>query len=113
MLLDRAQQLRTCALDPVVLGDALLDLEPRLPESVNRRFPDRSDVKHVTWLERTHLLEDRPRRKRVAEAEKVVDAILIQVEAMIRQIAQCRDFRRKRETALLLGEEQRLDPDRI
>ena len=61
-----------------------------------------------TWpgLERPHLLEDRARRKRVAEAEEIVDAVAVEFERVVRKRTQRLDLGRERQPALLLGNEQ-------
>ena len=45
----------------------------------------RSDPQHVPGLERPHLSEDRARRKRVAEAEEVVDAVARRARTVVRE----------------------------
>ena len=89
------------------------DFEPRLPEPADHRLADSPDMQHVAGLQWPHLLEDRARRQCVAEAEEIVDAVFIKIEAMIRKLAQRRDLRRESQAAVLLGEEQRLDADRV
>ena len=71
------------------------------------------DVQHVAGLERADLAEDGARRERVAEAEEIVDAVLVEVEGVVGKLAQRGDFGREGEAARLLGEEQRLDADRV
>src|SRR4051794_20182887 len=111
MLLDRAQQLGAGALDPIRFGNALFDTQSRLPEALDDRLADRADVHDVTRLQWPDLFENRSRRQRVAEAEEVVDAVPVEVEAVVRQVAQRRDFRGERKSASLLGEKQRLDAE--
>ena len=44
----------------------------------------------VTGLERPDLLEDRARRQRVAEAEEIVNALVVDVEPVIGKRSQAR-----------------------
>jgi hypothetical protein len=70
-------------------------------------------VQHVRGIERAHLLEERARSQRVAEAEKVVHRALVEVEAMLRQPRERLDLGCERDAALLLRHEQRLDAERV
>src|SRR5689334_4536000 len=113
MFLDRPKQLGARALDPIDLRNSFLDLEPGIPEAADNRLSDGADVQHMSRFQRPHLPNNSPRRQRVAEAEEIVDAVLVEIEPMIRKLAQCRDLRCEGEALCLLGEEQRLDAHRI
>ena len=113
MFLDRPQQLRARALYPLGFGNTLRDLEARLPEPTDDRLADSADVEHVARLQWPDLPEDRPWRKRVAEGEEVVDPVLVEIEKVIRKLSKSSDLGGEGEPAPLMGEEQRLDSERI
>ena len=86
VLLDRAQQLAR--------GSRSIHSASETPRSTfsravqKRRTPASplgADVEHVPGLERAHLAEDGARRKRVAEAEEIVDAVLVEIELVVRE----------------------------
>ncbi len=67
----------------------------------------------MTRLQRAHLAEDRSRSEHMAEVEEIVDPAIVDVELEAGDVAQCRDFGCEGVTAGLLGDEQRLDPQRV
>src|SRR5206468_9666535 len=88
-------------------------LEARRPVALQPRFTLRSEAQPMTGRKRLHLAEDGARAEHMAEAEEVVDSALVDIEREAGDIAQRIDLRPEREAAVLLGHEQRLDPERI
>src|SRR4051812_8722141 len=97
MLFDRAQQLGAGPLDPVGFRYAAFHIEPRGPEGADNSLAFMADVEDMPGFQRPHLAEDRARRQRVAEAEEIVDAVLVEVEGVFGKLAQRGDFRREGE----------------
>src|SRR5213080_1358732 len=109
MLLDRAKDALAGFLDPFLFAAAAADLDSGLPKSLQASFAARAEVKDMTRRDGPHLPEDRTRGEHVAEAEEVVNAALVDVEFVTRDVAQRGNFRGEGEPALLLRHEQGLD----
>ena len=113
MVLDGLAQALPGFLDPVGFGHPLVHTQPRAPEARGARFAIAPDRQDRARLEADNLAVDRARGLDVAVGKEFVDRAIIDGEAVAGQHPQRADFRGEGDSAVLLGDVERLDPQRV
>ena len=113
VLPDRLQDALARFFHPLRVGNAAPNLKSRSPEAMRSRLALGADAQDMARRKRADLPEDRARTEDVAEAEIVVDAALVNIEAMAGELAKRGDLGPERQSAILLGEVERFDAERV
>ena len=113
VVLDGLAQALPGFLDPVGFGHPLVHTQPRAPEARGARFAIAPDRQDRARLEADNLAVDRARGLDVAVGKEFVDRAIIDGEAVAGQHPQRADFRGEGDSAVLLGDVERLDPQRV